>query len=94
MKMENTEVTALQVMDKMAREDNKGIALSTTFVNARQVPQGFVVGFGLVDGIGKDAQIQTMGLPGEYMFMCFAVKKSEFENTKQALKEENLKLWR
>jgi len=92
--MANTEVTHLQVMDKMVREDNKGIALSITLVKAQQVPQGFVVGFGLVDEIGKDAQIQTMGLPGEYMFMCFAVKKTEFEQTKQALKEENLKLWR
>lgn len=81
-------------MDKMVKEDNKGIALSSILVNATQVPQGIVVGFGLEEKIGKDAQLQTMGLPGEYMFMCFAVKRIDFEQTKAKLIEDNLKLWR
>jgi len=92
--MSNTEISTLQVMDKMVKEDNKGIALSSILVNATQVPQGIVVGFGLEEKIGKDAQLQTMGLPGEYMFMCFAVKRIDFEQTKAKLIEDNLKLWR
>lgn len=92
--MSNNKVTTLQVMDRMVNEDNKGICLSTTLVNAVPVPHGIVVGFGLVDNIGKDAYLQTMGLPGEYMFMCFAVKKTDFEEAKAAIIKENLKLWR
>lgn len=92
--MSNTEISTLQVMDKMVKDDNKGIALSSILVNATQVPQGIVVGFGLEEKIGKDAQLQTMGLPGEYMFMCFAVKRTDFEQAKAKLIEDNLKLWR
>lgn len=79
------EVSQLSVMDKMVKDNNRGICLSTTLVSATPAPQGIVAGFGFVEEIGKDAQIQTLGLPGEYMFMCFAVKRSEFESTKSAL---------
>lgn len=82
------EVSQLQVMDRMVKDNNRGICLSTTLVNTVPVPQGIVAGFGLVEEIGRDAQIQTLGLPGEYMFMCFAVKRSEFEQTKASLLAE------
>ena len=82
------EISQLSVMDRMVKDNNRGICLSTTIVNAKPVTQGMVVGFGLVDEIGKDAQIQTLGLAGEYMFMCFAVKRSEFEKTKASILSE------
>lgn len=86
--MSEKNISQLSVMDKMVKDDNKEICVSTTLVNAVPVIQGVVVSFGLGNEIGRDAQIQILGLPGEYMFMCFAVKRSEFEQTKAALLAE------
>lgn len=80
-----SKISQLQVMDKMVKDNNRDIAFFPTIVNVTSVPQGKIVGFGVVDEIGKDAQLQTLGLPGEYMFLCFSVKLSEFEKTKQSL---------
>lgn len=81
-------VSELSVMDKMVKDNNQGIAMSTTIVSADFVPQGVVVGFGLANRLGEDAKLQTLGLPGEYMFMCFAVKRTEFDQTKIKLESD------
>jgi hypothetical protein len=87
----NLEVSNLEVMDRMVKDDNKGILLSTTIVDVKTVPQGKVVGFGVVEEVGKDAMSQTFGIPGEYMFLCFAVKRSEFEKTKATIMDNKSK---
>lgn len=46
------EVSQLQVMDRMVKDNNRGICISTTLVNTVPVPQGIVAGFGLVEEIG------------------------------------------
>lgn len=79
-------ISNLQVMDQMVKDNNIGICLSTTLINADLTSQGIVVGFGVSESIGKDAEFQiNSGWPGDYMFLCFAVKRSEFEKTKQFL---------
>jgi len=82
-------VSQLSVMDRMVKEDNKGIALSTTLISVEKVPQGIIAGFGLETSIGKHAELQTLGLPNDYMFMCFAVKKEAFEGTKLVMENED-----
>lgn len=82
-------VSQLSVMDRMVKADNKGIALSTTLISTEKVPQGRIAGFGLEESIGKHAELYTLGLPQDYMFMCFAVKRQEFEITKQLIEKED-----
>lgn len=90
------DVSQLEVMDKMVKDDNKYIAFFPTIVDVRPVPQGRIVGFGVVEEIAKDASVQVLGLPGEYMFLCFGIKRSEFEKTKQSLIDDhsaNISRW-
>lgn len=79
------ELSQLEVMDRMVKENNRSIAFFPTIVDVRAVSQGRIVGFGVVEEIAKDANVQVLGLPGEYMFLCFSVKRTEFEKTKQAI---------
>ena len=71
--------STLSIMDKMVKENNQGIMLSTILTDVRFVKQGAIIGFGVPDEIGKDANVQTIIGSSDYMFMCFAVKKSELE---------------
>ena len=75
MKKEST----LSIMDKMVKENNQGVMLSTTIIDVRFVKQGAIIGFGVPDEIGKYANTETIIGSSDYMFMFFAVKKSEIE---------------
>jgi hypothetical protein len=76
--------STLSIMDKMVKENNQGVMLSTTITDVRFVKQGAIIGFGVPDEIGKDANTQTIIGSSDYMFMCFAVKKSELEKYRAA----------
>lgn len=76
--------STLSIMDKMVKENNHGVMLSTTITDVRFVKQGAIIGFGVPDEIGKDANVQTIIGNSDYMFMCFAVKKSELEKFRTA----------
>jgi hypothetical protein len=71
--------STLSIMDKMVKENNQNIILASTLVDVRFVKQGAIIGFGVTDEIGKDANMQTIVGSSDYMFMCFAVKRSELE---------------
>ncbi|MFZ1515358.1 MAG: hypothetical protein WAT21_08170 [Saprospiraceae bacterium] len=75
MKKEST----LSIMDKMVKENNQGIMLSTTITDVRFVKQGAIIAFGVPEEIGKCANTQIVIGSSDYMFMCFVVKKSEIE---------------
>jgi len=87
--MSEKNVSHLSVMDKMVKDNNQGIRMSSNICEVKKVSQGIIVGFGIEKVVGDDAMLQyTLGLPGDYMFMCFAVKRSEFEQTKAFLLAE------
>ncbi len=81
-----TEISNILVMDQMVTDDNKGIRMTHNICEVKNVSQGTIIGFGVPKEVGDDAMLQyTLGLPGEYMFMCFCVKRSEFQKTKSEL---------
>lgn len=79
--------STLSIMDKMVKENNQGVMLSTTITDVKFVNQGAIIGFGVPDEIGKDANMQNIIGTSDYMFMCFAVKKSELEKYRAAQTE-------
>jgi len=80
------EISNLSVMDKMVKDNNQGIRMSGNICEVKNVTQGTIIGFGIEKVVGDDAMAQyQLGLPGDYMFMCFAVKRSEFDRTKNLL---------
>lgn len=87
-----TKISNLQIMDQMVKEDNKGIRMSGNICEIKNVTQGTIIGFGIEKVVGDDAMIQfQLGLPGEYMFMCFAVNRKEFEATKSKIQNSTTK---
>jgi hypothetical protein len=76
--------TTLSIMDKMVKENNQGIMLSTTITDVRFVKEGAIIGFGVPSEIGNQANTQQIIGCSDYMFMCFAVKRSELEKYKKA----------
>jgi len=69
----------------MVKDDNKGIRMSNTIISVSRVPQGSVIGFGVENSIGKDAELQLTGLPGNYMIFCLAVDRTELEKVRKEL---------
>ena len=87
--MPKEEISHLAVMDRMVKDDNQGISLSTTLVSVSEVEQGSVIGFGVVPKYGDDAKVQIdIGIPGKYMFLCFAVDRTEFYKTLEGMQKE------
>jgi hypothetical protein len=87
--MPETEISHLSVMDRMVKDNNQGISLSTTLVSVTEVKQGSVIGFGVVSKYGDDAKVQIdIGVPGKYMFMCFAIDITEFYKTLEYMQKE------
>lgn len=80
------EPTSLSVMDRMTKDDNQGIRMSSTVTGVKEVPQGSIISFGVENQIGKDALAQVCGHPGEYMIFCMAVNKAELEKTREKMK--------
>jgi hypothetical protein len=81
--MSKEKISYLSVMDKMITDDNKGIRMSSTLCSVEKVKQGSVIGFGVENPVGDDANAQLLGLPGENMLMCFAIDRSEFDKIKR-----------
>lgn len=81
------EESTLLIIDKMVKENNQGVILLTTIADVKFVPHGAIIGFGAPEEIGKYANTQTVIGVSDYMFMCFAVKKSELEKYRAAQTE-------
>ena len=77
----------LLIMDKMVKDNSRGVMLSTTITDVKFVSQGAIIGFGVPDEIGKCANMQTIIGASDYIFMCFAVNKSELEKYQAAQTE-------
>lgn len=87
--MAKEKVSTLEVMQRMAEDDNKGIAMSTTKVSVQFKPQGAVIGFGLEKQFGEDFENQLhFGIDGDYIFVCFAIDRKELEKTRNQMEIE------
>lgn len=86
--MKKEKISAFSVFDRMVNDDNQGIQMATTIIKSEKVPQGYLLTFGVMDNIGKDAYSQLLGLPGEYALFCLAVKKTEIEKTRKMMEKE------
>ncbi len=75
----NFEKSVLQMMDDMVKKDNKGIMMSNTLTEVVYNHQGAKISFGVETKFGQSAELERDFGLSEYMFMCFAVKKSELE---------------
>jgi hypothetical protein len=84
-----TEKSVLQIMDDMVKSDNKGIMLSTTLTEVAYNHQGAKVSFGVEKHFGEAAEVERDFGVSDYMFMCFAVKKSEIEKYVTKNSEQN-----
>ena len=91
--MKKDEISYFQIMDRMVKDDNHGIQMSTTITKvSTDLPQGSLISFGVENNIGKDALVQTVGGPGEYMIFCLAIKKSELDRTRDIILQEQFEL--
>jgi hypothetical protein len=88
--MSKKEISYLSIMDKMVTDDNKGIRMSSTLFSVVKVKQGSVIGFGVENPVGDDANAQLLGLPGENMLLCFAIDRVEFDKTKQKFANDEI----
>jgi len=69
--------SVLEIMDDMVKNDNKGITMSNILTDVVYNSQGAKISFGMDESFGKQAEAERDSKSSEYMFMCFAVKKSE-----------------
>jgi len=84
--MKKGKISELSIFDRMVKDDNKGIQMSTTIVKVSDDPRGSIIEFGVEKNIGEDARIQKdFGLPGKYMIFCMAVNRNEYEKTRVEL---------
>ena len=86
--MPKQKISQLYVFDRMIKDDNKGIQMSTTIVKVTDDQRGSIIGFGVENHIGSDAKFQLAGFNGEYMIFCMAVNRKEFEKTRKLMEKE------
>ena len=65
--------STLSIMDKMVKENNQGIMLSTTITDIRFVKQGAIIAFGVYEEIGKYANTQIVIGSSDYIFKCIFI---------------------
>lgn len=76
----NRGAKVLAAIQKMARDNNQGLRMTTTLVNVSEEVRGSIVGFGTEKEMGDDAKLQIQtGLPGEYLACAFFIKRSELD---------------
>lgn len=87
--METKELTHLEIMDRMSREDNQGIRMTEKILDVSVIEPGAIVSFGIEKHLGGDAYLQlNTGIPSKYMFALFAVDKSELDATRKKIMHE------
>lgn len=75
---ENSGIKVLKAVVEMAKDDNYGLAMSTTLVSVQEEIRGSVIGFGAEQKFGKDVKRQILhGEEGEYFACAFFIKRKE-----------------
>jgi len=84
--MKKEDISHLSIMDRMVKDGNSGIMMSTSIQDVYTVKPGAIVAFGVTREVGSDASVQReFGLPGENMLMCFAVNRKQLEETREKM---------
>lgn len=84
-KMGNNKESAENVLDiikKMAEDDNEGLVLSTTVAKVENDPRGAIVGFGVQKSIGNEVLPVLFGVPSRYMAFAFFIDREEYNKYK------------
>ena len=78
--MENNGYEIMKAITRMAKDDNKGLRMTATLVTVSREKRGSIVGFGIEDECGDDAELQLRGLPGKYIACAFFIDRKELED--------------
>ena len=76
------EFEILDAIARMAKDNNQGVLMSTTIVEAKPDPRGAIVSFGVTKEVGDDAKLQSEALPTKYLTVCFAINRDEYAKYK------------
>ncbi len=75
---ENLGLKILKAVIEMAKDDNYGLAMSTTLVSVQEEIRGCVIGFGAEQRFGEDLKRQILyGEEGEYFACAFFINRKE-----------------
>lgn len=72
----------LDIIKKMAEDDNKGLVMSTTVAKVENDPRGAIVGFGVEQSAGNAVRPSVYGLPSRYMAFAFFIDREEYKKYK------------
>lgn len=74
----NSGLNVLKAVIEMAKDDNRGLAMSTTLVSVQDETRGSVIGFGAEHRFGEDVKRQILqGEEGEYFACAFFINRKE-----------------
>ena len=72
-------MNVLNAVIEMAKDDNRGLAMSTALVSVQDVIRGSIIGFGAERKFGEDVKKQILhGQEGEYFACAFFINRKEF----------------
>lgn len=75
---ENSGMNVLKAVIEMAKDDNRGLAMSTVLVSVQDEIRGSIIGFGAEHKFGEDVKKQILhGQEGEYFACAFFINRKE-----------------
>lgn len=79
------EVNILEAIKQMAADDNKGLLMTTTVIDAGTKNDVSHVTFKVAKAVTSSAGFQSVGLPGDYMCCAFFIDRDELKKYKKKL---------
>lgn len=67
---------------RMSEDDNQGLQMTTTVLNACKIDGQNRVTFQVSDEVRPSAALQSVGIAGDYICCAFFIKRSELEKYK------------
>jgi hypothetical protein len=72
----------LKAIYRMAEDDNKGIMMTTTILNACINDDISEVTFQVSEAVASSAKLQSLGIAGEHMCCAFFINRKELKKYK------------
>jgi hypothetical protein len=79
------EVNILEAITRMAADDNKGLLITTTVLDAGTVNDISHVTFRVTKAVTGSAGFQSAGIAGDYMCCAFFIDRDELKKYKKKL---------
>lgn len=73
----------LEAILNMAKEDNKGLKMTTTVLNACTINEESRVTFQVDKDVTSSAGLQSVGVAGDYICCAFFISRDELKKYKQ-----------